>query len=136
METPQQIAHKKWSIKGMSKKYAVYVLPKSDYIGYTTQFNQRLAKHKSLGRNIEFAHIVYETDSKEDAKRTEAFLQSSKEFKGSTAGGSNHRHIYWSKTNKNYRVQLTVNGVEKCIGCRKDLQDAIDLRDEFYKLNN
>ena len=128
--------NRNWNIKGMSKKYAVYVLPKSDYIGYTTQFNHRLSQHKNVGRNVEHAHIVYETNDIEDAKRTEAFLQSSEAFKGSTAGSSNHRHISYDKYNNNYRFQIQINGKIKTIGRRKDLQDAIDLRDEFYKLNN
>lgn len=135
MKDNKKTQQRKWASKGMTKKFAVYVLPAEDYVGYTKRYTNRLSQHKSNGKDISHAHIVFECDTEEQAKRMEGFAHSSNMFKGKSAGASGYRNISYDTHNGNYRVVININGKNTKIGSRWKLEDAIELRNKYYNEN-
>lgn len=55
--------------------YKVYLLPKCNYVGYTTRFQPRVNEHKCHhGRDTTDARVLYATDSLDEAQELELLL--------------------------------------------------------------
>ena len=66
----------KWRSKYHTKKFIIYLLPKHNYVGATSCFNQRLADHRRNNKDTTDWRILIQTDCVEDASNIEDYLHS------------------------------------------------------------
>jgi len=109
-----------------SKTYVVYLLPFESYIGVTGSFKARLANHRRLGRSTSYAEILGTFKDREMAYRFEATFHEHPSLKG---GRNKYRGIVFHKTHKYFQVVID----SKFIGSRETIEEAIELRNKYYK---
>jgi hypothetical protein len=107
--------------------WSVYILPKENYVGITRNFDARISKHKSLGRDITGYRILHEIENEEDARRMEDMYH-----RINFEGGNGRRGILDKTSSKGYYEVIVKDDDQTLYATTKTLEDAYQCRTEFY----
>jgi hypothetical protein len=120
----KSVYNKKYRESKSTDYWVVYLLPKANYVGVSRNYESRLLKHKSYGRDISEARILHEIYNEEDARRQEDLYH-----RLGFSGGNGRRGIYPSKGS--YETRINHNGIV-LNAYTKSLEDAFECRTQFY----